>query len=639
MNRPILIVVIGYIIGILWGLYLQTSIVLLYIFLAIIYIIINFKYKKKKFKILSIKRHFRYLKLIFKINTILVVVISSFISNSIIKYQESKYDKIYQLTEVNTTGIIVSNKEEKEYKNRYKIKLENGINFYLDTELDIELHYGDKVKITGEYQEPQEARNYKGFDYKQYLKTLKIYGTIKADNVKLLEKNAYNPILEISNNIFLKIKENIENTYNEQTQGLMLGILLGYTKNIDEEIKENFSESNISHVLSVSGMHVSYIIFLVTNSTKNIFGKRSSKIISSVVLVLYMFITGFSVSVVRACIMGIISCMSFVLYRKNNTINNIAISILIILISNPFNMISLSFLLTYGGTIGILFFKNNIEKFLKNIKIRNRKWKYIFIKIQRKCQPIIDCISVSISAQIVIAPIILWNFNTIGISFLICNLLLNLVVGIIVMGGLIQAIITFINFKIGHLIAYFLQIPIYILIPISKLGTKIPFGNFKVVTPYLIQIIIYYFLIILINYLYKIFHKRTLTITENRIKNLIHVFKFKIKPYKKKILYILVFCIFILFVLSKLPKDLKIYFIDVGQGDSTLIVTPKEKVILIDGGGNQTYDVGKNTLLPYLLDRKISQIDYLMVSHFDFDHCRNIELYNERNKSKKCYYN
>ena len=639
MNRPILIVVIGYIIGILWGLYLQTSIVLLYIFLAIIYIIINFKYKKKKFKILSIKRHFRYLKLIFKINTILVVVISSFISNSIIKYQESKYDKIYQLTEVNTTGIIVSNKEEKEYKNRYKIKLENGINFYLDTELDIELHYGDKVKITGEYQEPQEARNYKGFDYKQYLKTLKIYGTIKADNVKLLEKNAYNPILQGANNIFLKIKENIENTYNEQTQGLMLGILLGYTKNIDEEIKENFSESNISHVLSVSGMHVSYIIFLVTNSTKNIFGKRSSKIISSVVLVLYMFITGFSVSVVRACIMGIISCMSFVLYRKNNTINNIAISILIILISNPFNMISLSFLLTYGGTIGILFFKNNIEKFLKNIKIRNRKWKYIFIKIQRKCQPIIDCISVSISAQIVIAPIILWNFNTIGISFLICNLLLNLVVGIIVMGGLIQAIITFINFKIGHLIAYFLQIPIYILIPISKLGTKIPFGNFKVVTPYLIQIIIYYFLIILINYLYKIFHKRTLTITENRIKNLIHVFKFKIKPYKKKILYILVFCIFILFVLSKLPKDLKIYFIDVGQGDSTLIVTPKEKVILIDGGGNQTYDVGKNTLLPYLLDRKISQIDYLMVSHFDFDHCRNIELYNERNKSKKCYYN
>ena len=639
MNRPILIVIIGYVIGILWGLYLQTSIVLLYVFLVLVYIIINLKYKKREFKILSIKRHFRYLKLIFKINTILIVIISSFISNSIIKYQEHKYEKIYQLTEVNLTGIIVSNKEEKEYKNRYKIRLENGINFYLDTNPKIQLQYGDKVHITGKYQEPQEARNYKGFDYKQYLKTLKIYGTIKTENVQVLEKNAYNPILQISNNIFLKIKENIAKTYNEETQGLMLGILLGYTKNIDEEVKENFSESNISHVLSVSGMHVSYIIFLVTNSTKNIFGKRSSKIISSVVLLLYMFITGFSLSVVRACIMGIISCMSFVLYRKNDTINNIAISILVILINNPFSIISLSFLLTYGGTLGILFFKNNIEKVLKNIKIRNRKWKYIFIKIQRKCQPIIDCISVSISAQIVIAPIILWNFNTIGIAFLICNLLLNLVVGIIVMGGLIQTIITFINLKLGHIVAYFLQIPIYILIPISKLGTLIPFGNIKVITPYLIQIIIYYLLIIIINYLYKIFHKRNLTVTENRIKNLIHVFKFKIKPYKKKIKYQIVICIFILFALSKFPKDLKIYFIDVGQGDSTLIVTPKEKVILIDGGGSQTYDVGKNTVLPYLLDRRISQIDYLMVSHFDFDHCRNIELYNERNESKKCDYN
>ncbi len=562
MNRPILIVIIGYVIGILWGLYLQTSIVLLYVFLVLVYIIINLKYKKREFKILSIKRHFRYLKLIFKINTILIVIISSFISNSIIKYQEHKYEKIYQLTEVNLTGIIVSNKEEKEYKNRYKIRLENGINFYLDTNPKIQLQYGDKVHITGKYQEPQEARNYKGFDYKQYLKTLKIYGTIKTENVQVLEKNAYNPILQISNNIFLKIKENIAKTYNEETQGLMLGILLGYTKNIDEEVKENFSESNISHVLSVSGMHVSYIIFLVTNSTKNIFGKRSSKIISSVVLLLYMFITGFSLSVVRACIMGIISCMSFVLYRKNDTINNIAISILVILINNPFSIISLSFLLTYGGTLGILFFKNNIEKVLKNIKIRNRKWKYIFIKIQRKCQPIIDCISVSISAQIVIAPIILWNFNTIGIAFLICNLLLNLVVGIIVMGGLIQTIITFINLKLGHIVAYFLQIPIYILIPISKLGTLIPFGNIKVITPYLIQIIIYYLLIIIINYLYKIFHKRNLTVTENRIKNLIHVFKFKIKPYKKKIKYQIVICIFILFALSKFPKDLKIYFID-----------------------------------------------------------------------------
>ena len=79
---------------------------------------------------------------------------------------------------------------------------------------------------------------------------------------------------------------------------------------------------------------------------------------------------------------------------------------------------------------------------------------------------------------------------------------------------------------------------------------------------------------------------------------------------------------FILIKLSNLPHDLEIYFIDVGQGDSTLIVTPNDKTILIDGGGSTTYDVGKNILIPYLLDRKIKKLDYVIVSHFDEDHVR-----------------
>ena len=64
---------------------------------------------------------------------------------------------------------------------------------------------------------------------------------------------------------------------------------------------------------------------------------------------------------------------------------------------------------------------------------------------------------------------------------------------------------------------------------------------------------------------------------------------------------------------------LKIYFIDVGQGDSTLIVTPKNKKILIDGGEGKT-----NVLFQYLLDRRINKIDYIIISHFDSDHCNGL---------------
>ena len=65
-----------------------------------------------------------------------------------------------------------------------------------------------------------------------------------------------------------------------------------------------------------------------------------------------------------------------------------------------------------------------------------------------------------------------------------------------------------------------------------------------------------------------------------------------------------------------MPKDLKIHFIDVGQGDSTLIISPQGKTILIDGGEEN------ETLLSYLLDRKISKINYVIISHFDTDHVR-----------------
>lgn len=90
----------------------------------------------------------------------------------------------------------------------------------------------------------------------------------------------------------------------------------------------------------------------------------------------------------------------------------------------------------------------------------------------------------------------------------------------------------------------------------------------------------------------------------------------------KYISIILIFIILTNTISNKIFQEIKIYFVDVGQGDSTLIQTIEGKNILIDGGGSEfgSFDVGENILLPYLLDRRITTIDYLMISHFDSDH-------------------
>lgn len=617
MNRPIFIMVIGYIVGIIWGLYLKISIVPFYFLIILIYVIIRLPYSKKKFRIFSIKRYFRYLKLIFKFNIIIIIIISSFISNIIIKYQENKYERLFQNGQnVELAVVVIGNKEEKEYYNRYKVKIFSNEKLYINVDKKTNLEYGDKVQITGEFQSPQVSRNYKGFNYKQYLKTQKIYGTVKIDSVKLLERKCTNKLMQCSNHVFLKIKDNIEKTYSDKSKGIILGVMLGYTKQIDENIKQDFSNSNISHVLAVSGMHISYIIILITGSTKKILGKRKSKIIASIVLVMYMVITGFSVSVVRASVMGILSCLSFVFYRKSDTLNNIAIACLITLINNPYSIISVSFELTYGGTIGIIYLKPFVEKIIKNIKIKNRKWKYVFLRIIRKYEKIIEILSISISAQMVIAPIIMLNFNTIGIGFIFTNLLLSLIIGVIVMGGFVQILISVISVEFGKLLAKLIEIPIYGLILISKINI----GNFKVVTPEVYQIVLYYFIVIVFKYLYYIFNSNYTSTTQRRIKNTIYLIKYKFQSYFRRILYVLILVVFVINIIGKISHGLDIYFIDVGQGDSTLIITPQNKTILIDGGGSLTYDVGKNILIPYLLDRKIKKIDYIIISHFDEDH-------------------
>ena len=102
------------------------------------------------------------------------------------------------------------------------------------------------------------------------------------------------------------------------------------------------------------------------------------------------------------------------------------------------------------------------------------------------------------------------------------------------------------------------------------------------------------------------------------------IFSFLKKEHIKKIFICLLIVILLTNIFKINSNNLTIHFIDVGQGDSTLIITPTNKKILVDSGGSklkEEYDVGENTLVPYLLNRGIKKLDYIIITHFDADHC------------------
>lgn len=540
-------------------------------------------------------------------------------------YYDEKYEELESLNGSYCTAIVVSEGEEKDYKDVYEIEikgiklllnlkksknksLQNKENRYLSNKnsknSSFKLKYGDKIEFYLEYEKPSTARNYMGFDYSNYLKTKKIFGTVnlKEEDVEIISHDNSNIILRKIYELRNLMKTKIEKLLPKETSGLCLGMLIGETSGIEENMQEDFRDSNLSHILAVSGANVSYIIVSITYIfNKMCLRKRLSKIISIILLILFMLLTGCTSSVNRACIMAILMLIAELLYY-----NNLAISALILLIINPYSLLDIGFQLSYMGTIGIVFLHDKIGNF---IKINNKIVKYFF-----------EMIAVTTCANLAIIPIMMFHFNTISLTFYFSNIIVGPILGIVVIIGFIMFFISLIFTPISSLIAIVLNLMLKFIIKIAEITANMPFSKITIITPSFFFIIVWYLIIISISYKQKV-----------------KIFYHKNNKLIKKIVSCILIIVLIVNLIIKVDKKLEIHFVDVGQGDACLIITPLNKKILIDGGGSEfgSFNVGEKTLLPYLLDRRINKLDYIIISHFDSDHVRFYSIFAKRNKSKK----
>ena len=537
MKRPIVTIVIGYLIGIIYGLYFEKSIVLFFAgLLAIYYFFLEILKKKKVIK---------YLKFLLTKQIITCIVLVGIVSNFYILYKDKNYNNFQSELEekINITGIIISSPEEKEYSYLYKIKeIDSRKCFllYVSKSSKNIYEYGDLLKISADVIKPSQKRNYKGFDYKSYLKSKKIYAILKSTNyIELLEKNKASKAFTYANKLKEEIIKGINKFLPGETGKLLIGILLGDKTNIDEDILENFQKTSVLHILSVSGMHISYItLFIIYLLDKLNVYKKTISVVTIIALMIFMFITGFSPSVVRASIMGIVALGANIFYRRNDISTSIALSLLIILVYNPFLMNNIGLRLSYGGTIGILLLQKILAKKIK-----------------------FNLVSVSLSAQIMIMPICAYSFNEISLIFLISNILIGSIIGVIVILGIITVLLYFIIPILPNLIAIILNVFLKYLIFITEFLSKIPYSSIIVVRPYIINVILYYLIFIYICYINNLNKK------EKRLLKKYEKFILKL-PLKRILIYILILIImgnviFKLFIM--LPSELKIYFIDVGQ--------------------------------------------------------------------------
>ena len=526
-----------------------------------------------------------------------------------LKIPMGDYEKVWKSLkkENNYEGIIVNEKGENEYSYEYIVKLQsknkklNNKRFILKTKKKgKKLSFGDKIKFTGEYVKPTGRRNYHGFDYSLYLKTQKLYGTFEGSSYIVLSTSCCSYVEKIVNNFKEKTKKALRDNLDEDLAELCIGILIGDRNNLDEKIEEDFKKSNLTHMLAVSGSHFVYIIICIKYLEKVIKWRNFNKVLTIIIIVLFMNLTGNTASVVRSGIMAIMLIVAKFFHRKSDVWTNMAISAVLALVYNPYTLFDIGFELSYGGVIGIVVFYDKVKDTLGKIIIKMHKE-------SKMLQYILEGTSVTISANLVIIPIMIYNFNTISFSFIVSNLLAGGLLGIIVILGFL---LVFLSLMLGQTLSIFFYILNFLLKALTKIAevcSKLPFSYIYVPTPKILGILIFY------SYLFFIINRDRLRV---RIFNTLKV----------RIAILILIIIFNLGypILSSKRIGLEINFIDVGQGDCTLI-RANGKNILVDAGGSKdekSFDVGKNTVFPYLLDRGIVSLDYVIVSHFDSDHCQ-----------------
>lgn len=570
IKRPLVVAAIGYIIGIILGLYLKTNMALLYFIIAVIAIYFLMTPRKvKKLNIYSPRRYIRYFKILITKSTLFLFMIFLFISYLIIQIKEKEYADVYEMEgNVKVQGIIVSEKIKKDYYSRYIIKVEN-LKFYLQVDENENLEYGDYVEVNAEYVKPEPQENYGGYSYQNYLKSQNIYGTLKVKNINVLAHEKANKIFMIANTIKNKAKENVYKIFISDEAEMINGLILGDTSNLSDKIKEDFQIVSISHILAISGTHITYIITGATIFLNKFLGRKKSKYIIILILIFYMLITGNSPSILRAIICGIVLITAKLLYRKNDTWTSMALSLLLILIYNPYLISNAGLQLSYFGALGIIIFLDKIHLPSKKKKLKESK---IISGIK-------NIVSITIAAQIFIMPLIIYHFNTFSVYFLISNFFAGLVSEPLIILGFTTILISFISIPLASLIAIPVKWGIEYLILVSKMS-NLPLAKIYVPTPKISHVLIYLLIPIIIKFLYEVYSLKKDTNTKRRIRNMIALYKYKY--FTKMRLLTVIIMIAVIFTFKIIPNRLKIHFVDVDQGDCTFIVTPRNKTVLVD---------------------------------------------------------
>ncbi|WP_017258336.1 ComEC/Rec2 family competence protein [Pedobacter arcticus] len=298
----------------------------------------------------------------------------------------------------------------------------------IDSTKTLGLKYGDRIILVSKYKETEPPYNFAEFNYRRFLALQNIYHQtfINQKQIAVIETDQGNPIIAFAlafrDQQVAKIKNYLAD---KDARGVASTLVLGYRETLDRELLATYSNTGTMHVLSVSGMHVAIVAFLL-NFLLGFMNRKKKLIIAKTLLIIslvwfYALITGLAPSVTRAAIM-----ISFVLIAKAksknvNIFNVLGLSAFLILLYNPFSLVNVGFQLSYIAVGGLIYLYPKVSLWYSpENPIIKAAW---------------SVMAVSISAQLVTAPFSLFYFHQFPVYFILSNLFIVIPATLIMYAG------------------------------------------------------------------------------------------------------------------------------------------------------------------------------------------------------------
>lgn len=497
------------------------------------------------------------------------------------------------------TAIVTSPSEEKEKTLKTEVSIENikssqgwskaegRILIYIKKDNALKLKYGDRVLIKGTPQLTKGPLNPHEFDYKNYLRYKQIYHTqfIQAHSLILVDHISTNPIIEYSLHLRERCQQILREfiTSDEEYQ-VASALILGIKLSIDRELINAYSSTGTMHVLAVSGLHVTIVFGMMMLFLSFLSNLKAGKLVLPVLMIfllwVYALITGFSPSILRAVIMFSLMILAKALRRNTNIYNTLALSAFVLLCVDPFFIMDAGFQLSYLAVLSIVYFQTRIYTMFafKNYVI-DKLW---------------VCISISIAAQIITFPLMLYYFHQFPLNFIVSNLIAVPVSTLIVYSGMFLLVLFWIP-GVNELLGWITKFLIWFMNKFLIFIEGLPYSSIKGIDLDLPEIIGLYLILLFI----------TLFLSRKKIQYLTTTF-----------ILIFVFSVFQINETLKQKKQVKFIAFNIKGHKALAFINGNHAEILTDSLLTNNKLKQSFHIEPYLTQHGISKVNFRPIDHF-----------------------